>query len=325
MPPQNFRPLLDVIDTYTSFCILGHMDPDMDCLGSQRALASWLKRRGKTVVLCSFGPWRREDVSSWKEFFLSSIPDFPPGEEVLTVLLDCSSPERTGFKESDFPKGATAVIDHHATSGVFGDFRFIDANCPSTTMLIQHLMEAAGDVPTQEEAQLLFFGFCTDTGFFRHLDSGKAQYLKAAARLMELGVSPTDTHCMLFGGRSLGSRRLIGRALERAELHYEGRVLLTWENWKDWRECGSERDSDMLYQLLISIAGVEAVAVIREQNDGLCIVNMRSVTDLDVSAIAEFFGGGGHRKAAGCTISGDRHDASEHLLRIFADRLNTHS
>jgi phosphoesterase RecJ-like protein len=74
--------------------------------------------------------------------------------------------------------------------------------------------------------------------------------------------------------------------------------------------------------MLLSISGVEAAAVIREQNDGICTIGMRSITDLDVGQIARFFGGGGHKKASGCTTSGDLHDVSEHLLRVFADRMD---
>jgi phosphoesterase RecJ-like protein len=127
---------------------------------------------------------------------------------------------------------------------------------------------------------------------------------------------------MLAGGRSLGSRKLLGRVLERAELFFGGRLVLSWETWKDWRELGSERDSDMLYQLMLSIAGIEAAAIVREQNDGYCVVGLRSITDLDVGDIARFFGGGGHKKAAGCTVSGDLNDVTEHLLQVFADRLD---
>lgn len=314
--------VLECLGNHETFLILGHEDPDADCLGSQRALGEWLTRRGKSVHLCCAGAWKRPEVAGWQRFFHSRIPRFSPEDHVLTVILDCSSPERTGFNENDLPKAPTLVIDHHASGGDFGDIRFVDPSSPSTTLLIQRIIEESGARPSREEAELLFFGFCTDTGYFRHLESGEGGPLESAARLVSLGASPARTFRSLNGGRSLGSRRLLGRALNRAEPHFNGRLIITWEHWKDWRELGSERDSDMLYQLLTGTAGVEAVAVIREQNDGICVVGLRSITDLDVSEIARFFGGGGHKKASGCTISGDRHDAIEHLLRIFAARLD---
>ncbi len=322
MSQENISSVLKALNDNCVIIILGHEDPDADCLGSQRALASWLKRRGKTVHPCSTGPWNRPEIADWQPLFEKRIPTVSPEKSILTVYLDCSSHDRTGFKESDRPPGPVLVIDHHATESTFGDLQFVDTDYPSTTLLIQQLIEAAGDTPTLEEANCLFLGFCTDTGFFRHLESTQYKYMDAVARLMKIGASPTETFRWLAGGRKLSSRRLLGRTLDRAELYFDGRLVMTWETWKDWRECGSEKDTDMLYQLLTSIAGVEAVVLIREQNDGNCSISFRSLFDLDVSEIARSLGGGGHHKASGCMYSGNRHDTAEHLLRIFADRLN---
>ena len=314
--------VLDAFQRYDSFYILGHEEPDADCLGSQRALGSWLRRRGKKTRLFSAGPWDRPEIAGWERYFSVRIPENEKNEKPLLVILDCSSPERTGFPDSMLPETESCVIDHHAAGSDFGDIRFVDPLSPSTTLMILRLMEEAGDEPTREEAEYLFLGFCTDTGYFRHVEPGRAEPLEAVARLVAAGASPSETHRRLSGGRSLGSRKLLGRVLERAELYYNGRLVLSWENWKDWRELGSERDSDMMYQMLLSISGVEAAVVIREQNDGSCSIGLRSITDLDVGEIARFLGGGGHKKAAGCTTSGDLHDVREHLLRIFADKLD---
>ena len=322
IPDDSLKTILQALDEHEVFVILGHEDPDADCLGSQRALGSWLSRIGKTVHLCSAGPWARPEISEWQSWFRNRIPVLDSREKVLTIILDCSSFDRTGLPADSLPDAPVMVIDHHAAGSDYGDIRYVDSLSPSTTLLVQKIMEAAGDKPTQDEAEILFLGFCTDTGFFRHLEPGHGEALELVSRLVEAGASPTDTFRLLGGGRSLGSRKLLGRVLDRAELYFDGRVVISWENWKDWRELGSERDSDMLYQLLLSIGGIEAAAVIREQNDGNCVVGLRSITDLDVADIARFLGGGGHRKAAGCTVSGDLHDVTEHLLQIFADRLD---
>jgi len=319
---SDISAVLDAFEKHDTFYILGHEDPDADCLGSQRALGSWLSRRGKKIHLCSTGPWNRPEIAGWEKLFSSRIPTPGNNENPLTVILDCSSPDRTGFQDSELPDTESCVIDHHTAGSDFGDIRFVDPLSPSTTLLILKLIEAAGDEPTKEEAEFLFIGFCTDTGFFRHVEPGRGDSLQAVARLVDAGASPAETFRLLAGGRSLGSRKLLGRVLERSELHFHGRLVLTWETWKDWRELGSERDSDIMYQMLLSISGVEAAAVIREQNDGTCAIGLRSITDLDVGEIARFFGGGGHKKAAGCTAGGDLHDVSEHLLRVFADRLD---
>jgi len=319
---SDITAILNTFQSHDTFYILGHEEPDADCLGSQRVLGSWLSRRGKKVHLCSAGPWKRPEIADWEKLFCSRIPEPEAGENPLLVILDCSAPDRTGFPDSALPKADSCVIDHHAAGSDFGDIRLVDSLSPSTTLLIQKLIEAAGDEPTKEEAEILFLGFCTDTGFFRHVEPGRSEPLEAVARLVEAGASPSETFRLLAGGRSMGSRKLLGRVLERAEPYFGGRLVLSWETWRDWKELGSERDSDILYQMLLSISGVEAAAVIREQNDGTCAIGLRSITSLDVSDIARFFGGGGHKKAAGCTTSGDLQDVTEHLLQIFADRLD---
>lgn len=319
---SEIESVLNALEAFDTFLILGHEDPDADCLGSQRALGSWLSRRGKDVHLCSAGSWARPEISDWEPFFKRTIPDLDEKLSVLTVILDCSSPDRTGYSDKELPSGTTCVIDHHAAGSDFGDIRYVDPLSPSTTLLIQKLIETKGDTPTPEEAEILFLGFCTDTGYFRHVEPGRAEPLEAVARLVAAGASPSDTFRLLAGGRSLSSRKLLGRVLERSELHFDGRLVLTWENWKDWRELGSERDSDMLYQLMLSIAGIEAAVIIREQNDGKCTVGLRSITTLDVGEIARYFGGGGHKKASGYTTSGDLEDVTEQILHIFADRLD---
>lgn len=323
MSKSDISKLLAVLEKNGIFLILGHEDPDGDCLGSQLALASWLERRGKKVYLCSIGPWKRPETSAWQGKFRSRIPEFEKDSRVVSIILDCSSWERTGYQADILPAGPSIVIDHHAGTAVYGDVSYIDSASPSTTIMIQRIIEAAGDTPTLEEAEYLFLGFCTDTGFFRHLESTSSETLEAVARIVKIGVSPSETFRKITGGRNLGSRKLLGRTLDRTELYFDGRLAITWENWRDWRELGNLRDSSMLYQLLFSISGIEAVILIREQNDGMCIISLRSVSNLDVSDIARFFGGGGHKKAAGCTMSGDRLDAIEHLLRILADRMDT--
>ena len=323
MTPESAVPeVLRALDDHDEFIILGHEDPDADCLGSQLAAGSWLERRGKRVHLCSAGPWSRPEIAEWESRFSRRLPKIDPDRSGLIIIMDCSSPERTGFPGDSWPDLPVLVIDHHAAGSDYGDIRFVDPSSPSTTLLVQQLMETAGDPPNPEEAEILFLGFCTDTGYFRHVEPGQSAPLEAVARLVGAGASPAETFRLLAGGRSLGSRKLLGRVLDRADVYFDGRLVLSWETWKDWRELGSERDSDMLYQLLTSIAGVEVAVVIREQNDGNCVVGLRSITDLDVADIARFFGGGGHRKAAGCTVSGDLNDVIEHLMQIFADRLD---
>jgi phosphoesterase RecJ-like protein len=172
--------------------------------------------------------------------------------------------------------------------------------------------------PTQEEAQLLLFGLCTDTGFFRHVDVNGENIFLNAAGLIKAGASPKEAFKAQYGGKSFNSRILLGRILSRARMFCNGRLIITHENSDDISQLGIEsRDSDILYQLLQAVAGVEAIAYIRQENPEKCSVGLRSRSLIDVGAIAESFGGGGHKNAAGCFIDGGIPAVEKIILDTF--------
>jgi phosphoesterase RecJ-like protein len=318
--------LLDFIRTGDKFLVAGHKEPDGDCVGSQLALCSALRRLGKRAVPCSAGPFKRTEVKSYADLFLAS-PGEAEKEGARLIIVDCSSISRTGDLEP-FIKGLpAAVIDHHASGGSGeespGTVSFIDPKAPSTTFLVQKLIEELLGELTVEEAELLLFGLCTDTGFFRHGDHGSAETFLAASRLIRAGASPNKTFRVINGGKSLNSRLLLGLLLSRAQPYFEGRLILTVEELEDTRRFGLEgRDSDNLYQLLQSVEGVEAVAVIRQETADNCTVGFRSRDQLDVAALAAHFGGGGHRNASGCSIKGTIDTVEPQILEVFGTIFN---
>jgi phosphoesterase RecJ-like protein len=313
--------LIQFIKTGTKFLVAGHKEPDGDCVGSQLALCSLLRRLGKEAVPCSAGPFKRTEILPYANLFVSA-PGAAERENARLMVVDCSAPCRTGDLAPYLEGLPVAVIDHHAT----GDFSpssaeapvFLVPGAPSVTFLILLLFEALGETPSPEEAELLFFGLCTDTGFFRHVDQGGAETFAVAARLVEAGANPQKTFRAIHGGKSLGSRNLMGILLARTESFFEGRLLLTSEEYEETRRFGLEgRDSDSLYQLLQSVAGVEAMAIIRQETPENCTAGLRSRDALDVAAIAAGFGGGGHKNAAGFSAAGTIKDLRPKILAAF--------
>jgi len=315
---KKFLHILRALEKYDSFIIAGHQEPDGDCLCSQMALSSFLERRGKRTKLVSAGPFTRPEIRSWEKFFSRSIENDDLKGNTLGIIADCSSPDRTGSLGDQLKKIPLMVIDHHSSGENFGDYRYIDSDSPSTTLLVQQLIEFSELELTEEEAEFIFLGFCTDTGFFRHIGSGKPDVFQAVSRLVEAGVSPNATHRVMTGGRTLESRRLLGRILDRARLHYDGKLLVSWETREDRKELDTDdRDSDSMYQMLQSIGGVEAVVVLQEEGENLFSAGLRSNFDTDVGAIAKSFGGGGHKKAAGCTLTGSMDEVLESIIKSF--------
>lgn len=306
--------ILDFLRRYESYAIIGHEEPDGDCLGSQFALAGYLRRNGKTAECFSPGPLIRPEVVDFAEH----ISDGPLDGHQAAVVVDCSTPDRIGHFTSSIDGIPTAVIDHHASGEPFGDVRYLVPDAPSVTYLIQLIIEASGGTPDPVEAGWLFFGLCTDTGFFRHLDSGSDPVFMAASRLVAAGASPRKTYGKIFGNRSFGSRRLLGILLARAQEKFNGRLLITWESSEELKEFGKlQRDSDSLYQQLQGVSGCDAVALVRQEDEESCSVGLRSFGGVDVGAIAGHFGGGGHSRAAGFTRHGHVDDVVRETAAFF--------
>ncbi|MDR0447368.1 MAG: bifunctional oligoribonuclease/PAP phosphatase NrnA [Treponema sp.] len=306
--------LINFIHNGKKFVVLGHEEPDGDCVGSQLAICSLLKRLGKEAFPCSAGPFNRNEVKSYERYF---YPWPECREELRVLIMDCSNRERIG----DFPiEGLpVAAVDHHSGGNLWGEVLYLNPQASSVAFMTEMIFTALGEKPTTEEAELLLFGLCTDTGFFRHLTETGAETFNTAARLTAAGASPKKTFVSINGGRVLKSRLLMGNILAKTRSYFDGRLLLSDETIEDAEKFGMEsRDSDMIYQLLQSVEGVEAMALIRQENSEECTMGLRSRDKIDVAAIAKSFGGGGHKNAAGAKVRGTVADLEKELTAAFA-------
>ncbi len=304
--------VLGFIDRYRRFLVLGHVEPDGDCVASQLVTARFLQRLGKAAVSFSQGPFDRPEIAPFAPRFRSIIEPADLGPDAAVVVVDCSTADRIG---DQYPKVAglpTLVIDHHAAGRDFGTVRWVDPRAPSVTFLIQLLIEGSGVALDAEDARLILFGLCTDTGFFRHLGADSAPVFRAVARLVEAGGTPNEVYRLLYGDRELGKFRMLGQALVRTRTYYGGKLLLSWETLEDQAGVVA-RGSDELYRMLQSVRGCQVVALIREESPVACSVGLRSNGEVDVGSIARALGGGGHRAAAGFTINA-RVDEAERLI-----------
>jgi bifunctional oligoribonuclease and PAP phosphatase NrnA len=308
-------------DSYKNFILIGHEQPDADSLCSQLGLAALLKRLNKNVRLVAKGPFTRPETRDLESLFETNW-SYPSPAGTLLILLDCSDISRTGYPIEELEPFDLMIIDHHASGSSAGKYRYIDAASPSTTLLIQGLWDEYGEKPDEETSTYLFFGFATDTGFFRHLEGATGPVLNRVAEMIDNGASPNAIYRRINGGRELGTRRLMGRLLDRARFYCDNKVLISWENKDDRDELGvDDRDSDRLYQLLQSVAGCEAVVLLREDSDTFTIIGLRSNNHFDVGRIASELGGGGHVKAAGCAVETGREAATARVLELFKEQL----
>lgn len=318
MQPPN--ELLRFLDSYDEYHLISHIEPDGDCLSSSLALGRILKQRGKTVQHYNPGPFIRSEIQRFVPHFASSpeaLPGYNRGNAAV-IVLDCSNADRVGGFAERIGRHPTAVIDHHASREPFGDVSYIDPEAPSTTYLILLVADSLRFQLDRVTADHIFFGLCTDTGYFRHLDYSAGDAFRAAAELADAGASPKDAFDLMFGGKTMASRQLNARLLERAEPLANGAGYITWETAADTAEFGrNNRDSDTLYQLLLGTQGCRLVALLREEPEVGCSGSLRSTDDTDVSAVAKHFGGGGHKRAAGFVVERSWDDVKLELVPML--------
>ncbi|TXT42108.1 MAG: phosphoesterase RecJ domain-containing protein [Spirochaetes bacterium] len=310
--------IIDFIEHHDCFYVLGHREPDGDCIGSQLALASFLRSLGKRAHILSSGPFTRSEIIHFEGKFKYSAPPERDFERTAAIVLDCSSMARIGAVGETMPDVPVAFIDHHGESGEPGPADYLDHSAPAVTAMVFLLMEAMGHSPTKEEAELLFFGLATDTGFFRHLDERGGETFEIAARMVDLGASPKTTFMAINGGKSLNSRKMLAEILSRILPYYEGKLLVSYVTVEDQQRYGmSSRDSDLLYQLMMSVQGCEVCFVVKQEAENQCTVGFRSREKVNVAKIAAQFGGGGHKLASGLSMQGSVEEVLAALIAAF--------
>lgn len=299
------RELLTFLDKYKSYYILSHIDPDGDCIGSSLAVGKFLERMGKDIRYFNPGPFGRREINEFEDMFSPRLGeiDFRDGKDAGVIVLDCSTIDRIGKLADDIEGMEIAVIDHHSTGKTFGDVKFINPTAPSSSLLVQQVIEAMGEEPNREESEYIFFAFTTDTGFFRHLEDNTQVSFQMIAKLVENGASPRKIYQQISSGVSLASRKHLGLMLQRVESFFNGRLLYTWETYEDIARYGRpNRDSDTLYQQLMNVEDTEVLLVLREERQGFTTGSIRTARNIDAGRLAEEFGGGGHARAAGFSL-----------------------
>lgn len=304
------------LKAYDHYLVVAHIEPDGDCVASAIVLSRFLQRRGRRTDLLDAGPFDRPEIASFQSLFGSTIGARELTERSAAVVVDCSTEDRLGPLAGVVRTLPLLVIDHHAAGQQFGTVRWVDPAAPSVSWMVQLLLESLGEALPPEDAELLLFGLGTDTGFFRHLAEGSGPVFEAVSRLVRAGASPQRVYRRMHSGWSLPRLRLLAEALRRTEALRGGRVLYTWWSLADLQgvEEGAARGSDEVYRLLQYVGEAEAIVFVREESPGRCSVGLRSTGRVDVGALAQSLGGGGHPQAAGCTLPGSLQEVRARVL-----------
>ncbi|HQK92884.1 MAG TPA: bifunctional oligoribonuclease/PAP phosphatase NrnA [Armatimonadota bacterium] len=306
-----------------SLLVTTHIRPDGDAIGSALALSHGLRGLGKmaTIVLEHAVPRPYRFLPGWRDI-VPSLPVSEAGRFDVAVVLDCDGLQRAGEVTGLVRAvGRIVEIDHHPGAHGDGCVIAVYPEAAATAELVFELCEALGAPLTVELATCLLTGLTDDTGGFRHSNT-TARAHELASRLVAAGADPARIAENLFGNQPPARLVLRGRALARARLLLDGRVILSYLTNEDFAVTGADRaDSSYVIDDLRLAADIQVAAVLVETENGQCRVSLRSSSDLDVAAVARSLGGGGHVKAAGCELPGTVAQAEPPLVAALAGAL----
>ena len=304
--------LLDLLRERDSFVISSHIRPDGDAIGSALALQHLLEAMGKRATVV----------------FIDPIPpnfQFLPGVERVAssfpaadaaIFLECDSIDRSSIDRCEFEAARpelTINIDHHRSGREFADFNWIDPEAAAVGSMIFDLALATDVAITRPMAECLYAAILTDTGSFNYA-STSATTFAMAEQLIQCGVNASRIAAAIYASNPASKVRLLGIALTNIQI--EGAISWSHVTLEEMARVGaSVEDCEGVANHLIGIAGVEAAAFLREESEpGQFRLSLRSRGTIDVSIIAEHFGGGGHRNASGCGVEGSLAEATRRII-----------
>lgn len=294
--------VVELIEKHQNFAITTHVRPDGDGIGSSLGLYWLLRSLGKNAEIIVRDP------------IPSSYLLLPGADQIRQVneidreydavfVIECSDIERPGIKNLD--KQFTVNIDHHVTSERFGQINWIDSTASAVGEMIYNLCKAIGGRITREIAECLYMALVTDTGSF-HFSNTTDRTLKVASELVKLGVNPSKISEVVYNSYSWSRIELLRLVLNTVKRDPTGRVAWMRQSLEMVEKAGAkDGDHAGFVNIPLSAKEVEAVVYMRETQPQTYRVSFRSKGDLDISKVAEKFGGGGHKNAAGCRVQGD--------------------
>ena len=302
--------------------ITSHASPDGDALGSELALAGLARALGVTTAIVNRDPAPPSlaELPGIERVTVSSVlpPGFPDGFD-LVVTLECPGLDRPGLDGLD--RAPILNIDHHRSNEHYGEVDFVDEEAPAAGELVWRMFAAAGVEPDSDAATNAFVALSTDTGDFRYSNATPRAF-RAAAEMVAAGARPDQVAEWIHHRRSPASVRLLGEALATLELRCDGRLAVMQLTPEAFRRAeATPAETEELVNLPRAIAGVRAVALFKQWEEGVVRVSLRSKGAVDVCRVAASFGGGGHTNAAGCTLHGELPAVAEPVLAMTAAAL----
>lgn len=322
--PKVVARIVEALKANNTFCVIGHMRPDGDCIGCQLALAYALLDSGKQVVV-----WNDDEIP-YKYKFLDEkglIVKPEPGHEFDCVIaVDSANISRFGRGTECINNRKLLInIDHHESNDRFGDINWVSGRSSSTGELIYRILRAGRFPITPQIADCLFTAISTDTGSFQYPTAKPLTY-HIAGELVSKGADLAKICDRVYSSFPLSRVRLLRRIYNNFKLIHDNKIAYFWLRKEDFQWAGANSaDTEGLIDHIRAIEPVVVACVFEEEEPDLIRISLRSKSSLiNVSEIASQFGGGGHSAAAGARIKGKPLSVQRRVLSAIKNALNSH-
>jgi phosphoesterase RecJ-like protein len=308
--PINWSRFAEIVRAHQRFLLVSHIRPDCDALGSELGMAAILEALGKSVRIVNgqatppnlafIDPERRIGVIG------QTVQAAELADVHVLMILDTSAWAQLGPMSDVIRafRGRKIVVDHHVSADDLQAELFKDVAAEATGRLIVEAAEALGVKLMPQMATPLFAAVATDTGWFRFASTSAGTY-RCAAKLIDAGANPAAIYNALYEQDTPGRMKLRGLILSRIAVELGGRLAHTYVLKEDFAQTGSlPSDTEDMINLLLCIAGTQFAVIFVEQAGGGFKISFRSRSAVDCSKLAEKYGGGGHKAAAGAFVKG---------------------
>lgn len=295
--------------------ILTHRSPDGDTIGSGYALAMALRKLGKNVKVDCTDPFPEK-----YSYFTDKLEKLEFDEEFV-VSVDVADTKLLGEKLSDYADKIDLCIDHHGSNTKYAKEYYVEASAAAAAQVIAKLIRLMNVEFDKDIANAIYTGITTDTGCFRYTNV-TAETHRIAADMIDCGAESGMINRLMFETKSRSRLEIERRVMDSIQFYLDGRCAIAYATIDMMKESGAV-DSDMegVSSLPRQIEGVMAGITLREKNNGKFKVSVRTTDELDASAICANFGGGGHKAAAGCMITGTLNEAIEQIIEVVRQAL----
>jgi phosphoesterase RecJ-like protein len=310
-------PIQDIVHAIRGrqrFVLSSHARPDGDSIGSQLAMVYALRALGKEAIAVNADPAPPPLMQ------FPGVPDIRiapavDGEFDAAIIMECSDLARTGVSGLD--RSFVINIDHHPGNTGFGQLMWFDSSAAACGEMVFDLVKALGVPLSREIATHVYLAILTDTGSF-HYSSISPRTFEICRETLDAGVDPVLVARNVYDSNSMGRLKLFGAVLSAMQIDGTGRIAIVYLDHEMAREAGGTyEDTEGLINLPLTVKEIEAVVFFKQTEGEQYRVSLRSKGDIDVGGVAKSFGGGGHKNAAGCTVSG----AIDALQKLFIAKI----